>query len=312
MPNLFSFLSVTLFLSLFCSKAFSVCDKDRAIVLIPNGVQTPSISDSNKQNQPFSPIITQTISEHACFWLAVNGVNSQKTIKENSQLVLTQVLSWHKDHPHLQTLPIEIIAHGAGGLIALETISTSIKSNLDLTFSKLKLISTPLRGLEVAKILGKNTLVRDQLNSLFQKSYPSLNLGHNLELNPEVVHNLIGKLSLPRNLSIDTYAGEYQSLPEELASQKTWNPSGTLDAFSFLIDDANDGFVSTDSALYQRPQDSSAWPLPSQFHSHRELSINLNHFYQMADSKTWSGLDSTTTKEIDRKQREFFTSLLRN
>ncbi|MEY4615883.1 MAG: hypothetical protein RJB66_843 [Pseudomonadota bacterium] len=313
MKRLFLIVSV-----LFCglplrAQADGACDNKRALVFVPSGLQKSELTDAKSVFFPLSPAIRSTFSRVACHWMIANAVDSKTTLKENGRLALEQILKWHSADSDRRELPIEVIAHGIGGLFALEAISLNQQQDKKLSFEKAHLISTPLRGLELANILKSNLIVRDQLTLLFETNYPSFKLGRTFDYTSEKIEEFLSSLNLPSSLELNTYSGTQAESKAGNASENEYTHlSSLLSGFSFLIENTNDGLISRRSALSTFEQSPAVEKNSIKIVSHPDMHLNLDHFEQVTDPRHLKGISRASANKIELRQREFFESLLTN
>lgn len=295
-------------LSLMSLKAYGTCSNKRAVILVPSGIELKTSDRS--QSIGFSKAILQTVSRHACQMHVVKDVSSQLSLEENARNVLSEIQGWQEQRIDKQEVQLEVIAHGLGGLYALKAISLNMDQPTSLKFTVVNLISTPLKGFELATLLEKNPLIQRQLTKQTEDLYSGLALENLSQLTPPYLHQWLAHLNLPDELAIHSYAGgQTEAAPIDKHTDAQFL-SPILAALGFLIEIENDGLVSKASAFYNLTTDDHHWRKFNNLKVHDEISLPLDHMEQVTEAGEHRRLGFSSTAYIEKEQILFFETLL--
>ncbi len=303
---------VFLFIFLLSSFVFAECNPNKIVVLVPGTLNSavPGTPGSSPHNRVyFSQAIIDTVTKFVCHTYVVKGLTWFGDFKTNGGTVFKELIDWQEQHPVLRGLPIEIIAHSAGGFYSLQAASLNYSLGSPLNFTRMHFLSTPLKGLELANILSSNNLVRRQMEKLFNRNYAGLDLRGLWQLRSPQTQAFLDDLVVPNDIEVNAYAG-IQTPPPSLDREfeSAFLPP-VFQAFEFLMDRLGDGIVSAESALGQPLIHSTNGNLFLNLHPHPEAEIPLDHVEEVWDFKYLEYLGFQETSHVEAEQIKFIESL---
>lgn len=315
MPRILFSLFIVLISSFVDLSAHAVCTKDRAVVLVPSGLRSinPSAPNSNASSSfsySISSSIVQTTSAHVCHVMVAKDLPPEGGLQTNSLALLAQIQEWHNTTQSDPTLPIEIIAHGLGGLYALGAVSLDDRSTMPLKFNKIHLVATPLLGLSMVDLLHENTLVRDQMSRLFTVTYPKMELTGLWNLTSPTVQDFLDGLTISDSTEIHRYAAFQVSSENQSDELNGLTLAPVLAGLDFLNDTPGDRIVGRSAALAPPATTAPQPRLLQNMHLHDEYLIPLDHLETMTDAEELKQLGFKNTDQIDRLQREWVQYIL--
>lgn len=307
------FLVISSLFSLVASIAFSECNPNKIVALVPGTLNSavPGAPSSNPYDRAYySQSIIETVSKYACNRYVIKGLSWFGDFQENGKVVFDELLEWQSQHQELQGLPIEIIAHSAGGFYSLQAVSFNFSKGSPLKFSKLHFLSTPMKGLELANILTANPFVRRQMEKIFNQNYKGLDVRGLWQLRTNEVEIFLGTLKIPNEIEVHTYAGVQKSPPSfEREFESAFLPP-VFQAFEFLMDGLGDGVVSYESALGRPELHSSTGTQFTNLWPHPELEVPLDHVEEVWDYKYLEYLGFQKTQHVQQAQINFIEQVL--
>jgi hypothetical protein len=298
---------------LFSQVASAECSAERVVVLVPGTLNSavPGAPSQNPFEQVyFSRAIRNAVSKHVCHSFVVNGLSWFGDFHENGRIVFDEIQTWQHQNPSLRGLPIDVIAHSAGGFYTLAAITRNEAKGRPLRFSKLHFLSTPMNGLELANLLTRNPFVRKQLEALVNRQYLGFDLRGLWQLRTAVLKDFYPSLSIPAEIEIHTYAGTQFAPAQPIDQFKAPFLPPVFQALDFLIDRPSDGVVSQGSALAAPFLLTTQGKVFENLIHHPEALVPLDHVEQVWDSNYLKHLGFEQTEWIDQQQILFIEQAL--
>lgn len=260
----------------------ALADKPIA-VLVPGFFN--SLADGSNKGPYFSKNIVKTVEDAGYEVYVVDTLLPLGHIEENSKRLI-EYLKAIKNKPAAAEYGLTLIAHSAGGLYSLRALTLEPT----LPVRALATVATPYAGINFITQLSDQAVVRELVNWFHLDSL--------LELTQPAVRDFLQTVKVPEGVRVVVAAGE-QSPCGLLSCTKAENLSWVLSITGDLNGQASDGIVPLNSALGY----SGATVRMSD-------KINLEHWEQVLDYRTFTALGVTNTKFIRDEQRRFYTALL--
>jgi hypothetical protein len=303
------------FLYTYSAISFAECTSERAVIFVPGTLNSavPGGPSSNPYDRLyFSKAMFDTAEKYSCHIYVVKGLTWFGDFKSNGQIVYNEINEWLIRQPHLKAIPLDIIAHSAGGFYALEAASLNAINGSPLKFGRLNFLSTPMQGLELANVLTSNRMIRRQMEAIFNRQYKTLGMDLRglWQLRSEQVNEFLTSHQIANDLEIHTYAG-IQAIPEKIENSfdSPFLPP-VFQAFEFIIDRISDGIVSFESAMGKAEikglNDNSAVHI----NVHPEALIPLDHVEQVLDYSYLKMAGFQKTDHVEREQIKFIELVL--
>lgn len=254
--------------------------------LIPGFFNIPGERTPRCGVRYFSSTILQTVRDQGFTPVEIDTLDPVGTVEQNGARLLHELNKFRLDHPGTK---FSAIAHSAGGLY----LAWAVTADPSLPLHQVVTIATPYRGVDlintIGQIPGANVIAK------------TLNLDGLREFEHSNMRRLLSQMRIPastRWIAVGATQPRCRLANCSHAERQSW----LLSLASSLFSGPGDGVVSVESAL----GDGDVF----QFETLEDLTVPLEHWEVVLDSRLFALLGVSNSKWIDRQQRASFTRIL--